>query len=126
MKKIEEIKKGLEICGFMESLGVCEDCPYNQQCQEEYDKKNIPPGSSLMRDAHELIKNVESLINPRVSREWDLLNLLSSAWYGKQCYFQQDDGMIYSRSSGRYLSLDQAIDEFAGILTDESDYFSRI
>ena len=48
--------------------------------------------------------------------EWtpfEVLAVLSGAWWGKQFYFQQDNGMIYSRESGRYMTLDDAIAEFA-------------
>lgn len=48
--------------------------------------------------------------------EWtpfDVLCVLSGAYWGKQYYFQQDNGMIYSRESGNYMTLDDAIAEFA-------------
>ena len=49
----------------MESLGVCDDCVYNAQCKEEYDKKNIPPGSAMMRDALTYIQRLEVAQLPR-------------------------------------------------------------
>lgn len=45
--------------------------------------------------------------------EYDILVLLSSAWHGKQYYFMQENGMVYSRDSGEYMTLDDAITEFA-------------
>ncbi len=51
--------------------------------------------------------------------EYEILLLLSSAWYGKQCYFAQDNGIIYSRDSGEYMSLDEAISEFASKIGDD-------
>ena len=47
--------------------------------------------------------------------EFDTLNLLSSAWHGKQYYFVEDEerGIIYSRESCKNMSLDDAISEFA-------------
>lgn len=51
--------------------------------------------------------------------EFDVLDLLSSAWHGKQYYFAQDNGIVYSRDSGRYMSLDSAISEFADRLGDD-------
>ena len=44
---------------------------------------------------------------------------LSSVYHGKQYYFLQDDGTVYSRDSGRYLTLEDAMDEFAKRLEDE-------
>lgn len=51
--------------------------------------------------------------------EYDLLVLLSSAWHGKQYYFAQDNGIIYSRDSCKYMSLEDAICEFAAKIGDD-------
>lgn len=44
--------------------------------------------------------------------EWDMFLLITSAWNGKQYYFRQDDGSVYSRESGKYLTKEEAYDEF--------------
>lgn len=49
---------------------------------------------------------------------WEVLLIASNAEYGKQCYFLQDDGAIYSRNCGKNLTLDEAIVEFADRLQD--------
>ena len=50
---------------------------------------------------------------------WDMFELITSAWYGKQCYFLEDDeSIVYSRNSGRYLSRAAAIDEFLNQIGD--------
>lgn len=54
--------------------------------------------------------------------EWtpfDVLVVLSGAWWGKQYYFEQDNGQIYSRDSGKYMTLDEAIAEFAEKIGDD-------
>lgn len=51
--------------------------------------------------------------------EYDTLDLLTSAWYGKQYYFREKNGMIYSRDSTEYMTLDDAITEFANRLGDD-------
>ena len=51
--------------------------------------------------------------------KFDVLNLLSSAWYGKQYYFDQGNGFVYSRETGKYLKLDAAITEFAQEIGDD-------
>lgn len=49
------------------------------------------------------------------SGERAMFDLITSAEYGKQCYFDQDDGSIYSRKTCRYLSnLDEALDDWLG------------
>ena len=92
----EEIKKGLaELSAFLrERLG--------------WTKR-----SNVLSDALAYIQQLEE-------REWELFDLLSSAWFTKACYFHQKDGTVYSRVSGEYMTFDQAIDEFAHVLTEET------
>lgn len=46
--------------------------------------------------------------------EWDMFETITSAYNGKQYYFLQDDGSVYSRESGKYLTKAEAYDEFLG------------
>lgn len=95
MKSPDEIKKGLEYCSKVK--GKCKGCPCysDSECSIH-----------LAADALAYIQQLEE-------REWNLFDLLSSAWHGKQYYFKQEDGSVYSRESCQYLTFDQAIDEFA-------------
>ena len=43
---------------------------------------------------------------------FDLLTPLCSLTHGKQMYFDQDDGMVYSRISCKYMTPDEAITEY--------------
>ena len=43
---------------------------------------------------------------------WDMFSLTTSVWYGKECYFLQSDGTVYSRESGKTMSKEDAYDEF--------------
>ncbi len=57
-----------------------------------------------------------------VEFEWtpfEVLRVLSCSYWGKDCYFLQDNGMIYSRDSGEYMTLDDAIDEFIKRIEDD-------
>lgn len=47
---------------------------------------------------------------------WDMFNLMSCWYWGKQYYFLQDDGTVYSRYSGSYMTVEQAYQEFGHIL----------
>lgn len=54
--------------------------------------------------------------------EFEVLDLLSSAWHGKQYYFmeyEENGGIIYSRDSCKYMTLDDAISEFASRIGDD-------
>lgn len=56
--------------------------------------------------------------------QWDMFNLLSSAWYGKQRYFLQSvdgipGGVVYNRHSGKYMTRDKAYTEFANQIGDD-------
>ena len=45
--------------------------------------------------------------------QWEMFVLLSSTFLGKQYYFMQDNGLVYSRESGKYMTFDDAVVEFA-------------
>ena len=49
--------------------------------------------------------------------EWEMFELLTSAWYGKQMYFKESDTRVYSRCSHKYMTQDDAIDEFIKEIT---------
>lgn len=51
---------------------------------------------------------------------WTMFKLISSVYYGKDCYFTQDNGTIYSRISSSYLAnIDEAVKEFLGYMEGE-------
>ena len=50
----------------------------------------------------------------------DVLCELSSAYYGKQMFFQQDDGTVYDRNTDEYISFDEAVSRMAKILSDDA------
>ena len=53
-------------------------------------------------------------------RERELFSLLSAVWYGKDAYFRQNNGIVYSRISGEYMTFDQAVDEFVCALYEDN------
>lgn len=50
---------------------------------------------------------------------FDALDAISSVYHGKQYYFREDNGLIYSRDSCKYLTLEEAIYEFAEKFGDD-------
>ena len=45
---------------------------------------------------------------------YEVFTQLTSLVYGKQCYFEQGDGIMYSRISGKYLNgIENAMREFS-------------
>lgn len=52
---------------------------------------------------------------------WDVLYELSCAYYGKQYYSIDGGGIIYSRYSCRYMTLDDAIAEFQKLLWGDGE-----
>lgn len=43
---------------------------------------------------------------------WEMFSLITSVWYGKQYYFMQDNGLVYSRKSHLTMTKGDALDEF--------------
>ena len=51
---------------------------------------------------------------------WTMFKLISSRYYGKECYFMQYDGVVYSRISSSYLAnMNEAVKEFLGYMGGE-------
>ena len=50
---------------------------------------------------------------------WDVFDDLTSAYYGKQMYFTQPDGTIYSRLSCGYITFEKALAEFREAIAKE-------
>ena len=60
--------------------------------------------------------NEQPTIDPVKRGEWDMFELITSAYFGKQYYFLQEDGIVYSRQSCKYMTRDKAIQEFLDII----------
>lgn len=67
--------------------------------------------------------NALDCVEERKKGEWDMFDLISSAYYGKGMYFKQDNGIIYSRHSGGYMTVDEAIREFISLIDEENIAF---
>lgn len=63
-------------------------------------------------DRNELIKALDYDRHQYQQGEWDMFLLISSAWYGKQMYFREIGGWVYSRVTSKTMQLNEAIDEF--------------
>ena len=50
--------------------------------------------------------------------EWEMFSLITSTYYGKQYYFLNKDGSVYSRASHSNMSRDEAVDEFLSIFRE--------
>lgn len=56
---------------------------------------------------------------PKLSETEALFITLSSAYWGKQYYFKEPNGLWYSRYSATYLSFQDAVAEFRQKLADD-------
>lgn len=52
----------------------------------------------------------------RKQGEWDMFELITSVYFGKQYYFPEEDGTVYSRQSHKHLTREKAIQEFLDII----------
>ena len=48
--------------------------------------------------------------------EWEMFDLISSAYYGKVMYLKEDNLTVYSRYSHHYMIVDDAIREFISLI----------
>ena len=90
------------------------DCPLvsvPQQCKYWDSESNC---CALHRPSAQQERNVSE----RNAGEWDMFELITSTWYGKQYYFKESSGIVYSRASDKYMSVDEAIREFLDAIGD--------
>ena len=52
---------------------------------------------------------------------FDVLDIISSSYGGKQIFFQQKNGMIYDRYEGDYVTLEEAVYRMARRVGDDED-----
>ena len=52
---------------------------------------------------------------------FDVLEIISSSYGGKQIFFQEKNGMIYDRYKGEYITLEDAVYKMAKMVGDDSD-----
>ena len=67
------------------------------------------------------------LVNIRIPKEqqkpgeWDMFELITSTYYGKQYYFLEGNGIVYSRASQKVMTMEDAIDEFLRQIGDDGN-----
>lgn len=61
----------------------------------------------------------DNTIEAKKKGEWDMFELISSAYYGKQYYFDEENGMVYSRASCMTMTFDEALREFLDTIGEQ-------
>ena len=59
---------------------------------------------------------MSALNNKFKDGQWEVFELITSTYFGKQYYFLENDERIYIRYSQKYMSLDEAISEFCAFI----------
>ena len=52
---------------------------------------------------------------------FDVLDIISSSYYGKQMIFLQDNGLIYDRYKCEYITFDEAVSRMAKLVGDDGE-----
>ena len=50
---------------------------------------------------------------------WDVFEIITSAYGGKQIYFMQKNGMVYDRYKAEYITFEEAINRFCKLIGDD-------
>ena len=75
-----------------------------------------------LEEANRLIIKTEDISDYDVGYKMgqlDMFQEVTSIYYGKQYYFPEETGLVYSRESCKYLTKEQAFNEFLNKLTKE-------
>ena len=88
-----------------EALEICEDAKvFNQQ----------------RNDALALLKEQEQIKEESIT-PFEVLEIISSSYGGKQIFFQEENGMIYDRYKCEYITLEDAVYRMAKMVGDNGD-----
>lgn len=52
--------------------------------------------------------------------QWDMFELITSTYYGKQYFFLEENGTVYSRGRGKYITFADAVNDFIDSLDREA------
>lgn len=69
------------------------------------------PNISAAEKADKALREMPTVEADR-DEAWEMFSLITSVWYGKQYYFMQDNGLVYSRKSHLTMTKGDALDEF--------------
>lgn len=78
------------------------------------------PNVSAAKKVEKALREMPSIKEHR-DEAWEMFSLITSAWYGKECYFIEDNGIVYSRVSCRHMTREEAVNEFLRRIGDETD-----
>lgn len=76
------------------------------------------PNVSAAKKVEKALRELPTIKEPG-DGAWEMFSLITSAWYGKECYFIQNDGNVYSSVSGRIMPRVEAVNEFLRRIGDE-------
>lgn len=93
----------LKACRRVQAIGAKNGHQFARHCD-----KNC----TAYVDEKELAKALDYDRGQYQQGEWDMFELISSAWYGKQMYFREMGGMVYSRVTCKTMQQDEAVNEF--------------
>lgn len=89
---------------------VLESCEYDEGIAIGY--------SAAHRHICDVIERLPTIKANR-DEAWELFSLITSTCYGKERYFIEDNGIVYSRVSCRYMTREEAVSEFLRRIGDE-------
>ena len=76
------------------------------------------PNVSAAKKAEKALRQLPAIKEHR-EEAWEVFSLITSTWYGKECYFIEDNGIVYSRVSCRHMTREEALNEFLRRIGDE-------
>ena len=93
--------------------------PINVEFEDALSAANIDEGRvrvvcqyHVNVDEKELVKALKYDRGQYQQGMWDMFEFITSAWYGKQMYFKEADGRVYSRLSRKTMCQSDAVSEF--------------
>ena len=67
----------------------------------------------------DVMKEAADRLEAPGNAEWDVFETITSAYGGKQIFFKENNGTIYDRYKGEYITFEEAIIRFCKLIGDD-------
>ena len=67
----------------------------------------------------DVMKEAADRLEAPGNAEWDVFETITSAYGGKQIFFKENNGIIYDRYKGEYITFEEAIIRFCKLIGDD-------
>lgn len=88
----------------------------------ESDELSFRYARKLLKEAADRLEELDervSIMSKNGMTAWELFEMITSAYGGKQIFFRQENGIIYDRYKADYITFNEALSRFCAMIGDD-------